>query len=79
MADDALRLHVPEPEVRPGDQPDFSKVPIPKAGSVPRPAVDVDPREIRDMVVASGMEDGMRESLRQLGEVVAGLLAVATD
>ena len=49
MADDALRLHVPEPEVRPGDQPDFSKVPIPKAGSVPRPPVDVDPREIRDM------------------------------
>jgi 2-oxoisovalerate dehydrogenase E1 component alpha subunit len=48
-ADDSLRLHVPEPEVRPGDQPDFSKVPIPKAGSVPRPPVDVDPRDIRDM------------------------------
>jgi 2-oxoisovalerate dehydrogenase E1 component alpha subunit len=48
-ADDSLRLHVPEPEVRPGDQPDFSKVAIPKAGSVPRPPVDVDPRDIRDM------------------------------
>jgi 2-oxoisovalerate dehydrogenase E1 component alpha subunit len=47
--DDSLRLHVPEPEVRPGDQPDFAKVTIPKAGSVPRPPVDVDPREIRDM------------------------------
>ena len=46
---ETLRLHVPEPEVRPGDQPDFSNVPIPKAGSVPRPAVDVDPREIRDL------------------------------
>lgn len=34
-------------------------------------------REVRDMVVASGMEDGMRESLRQLAEVVAGLLAGA--
>ena len=33
-----LSLHVPEPEVRPGDTPDFSKVVIPKAGSVPRPA-----------------------------------------
>jgi 2-oxoisovalerate dehydrogenase E1 component alpha subunit len=44
-----LRLHVPEPEVRPGDQPDFSTVSIPKAGSVPRPPVDVDPREIRDL------------------------------
>jgi 2-oxoisovalerate dehydrogenase E1 component alpha subunit len=48
-AGESLRLHVPEPEVRPGDQPDFSKVTIPKAGSVPRPPVDVDPREIRDM------------------------------
>ena len=38
-----LLFHVPEPEVRPGGQPDFSKVPIPKAGSVPRPPIDVDP------------------------------------
>ena len=44
-----LSLHVPEPEVRPGGTPDFSNVPIPKAGSVPRPAIDVDPREIRDL------------------------------
>jgi len=44
-----LSLHVPEPEVRPGDTPDFSKVVIPKAGSVPRPPVDVDPKEIRDL------------------------------
>jgi 2-oxoisovalerate dehydrogenase E1 component alpha subunit len=48
-AKETLRLHVPEPEVRPGDAPDFSRVPIPKAGSVPRPPVDVDPRDIRDM------------------------------
>ena len=44
-----LSLHVPEPAVRPGGTPDFSNVPIPKAGSVPRPEVDVDPREIRDL------------------------------
>ncbi len=44
-----LRFHVPEPEVRPGDQPDFSNVMIPKAGSVPRPPVDADPRDIRDL------------------------------
>ncbi len=50
MVDSApLSLHVPEPEVRPGGTPDFSNVPIPKAGSVPRPAIDVDPREIRDL------------------------------
>ncbi|MBO0664040.1 3-methyl-2-oxobutanoate dehydrogenase (2-methylpropanoyl-transferring) subunit alpha [Jiella sp. MQZ9-1] len=44
-----LRLHVPEPEVRPGGAPDFSGVKIAKAGSVRRPPVDVDPAEIRDM------------------------------
>jgi 2-oxoisovalerate dehydrogenase E1 component alpha subunit len=48
-ASDSLRLHVPEPEVRPGDQPDFSHVKIPQAGSVQRPPIDVDPREIRDL------------------------------
>ena len=48
-AHETLRLHVPEPEVRPGDEPDFSKVEIPKAGSVPRPPVDVDPRDIREL------------------------------
>ena len=44
-----LSLYVPEPEVRPGDAPDFSAVKIPKAGSVPRPAFDVDPADIRDL------------------------------
>jgi len=44
-----LRLHVPEPEFRPGSKPDFSGVPIPKAGSVRRPPVDVPPEEIRDL------------------------------
>ena len=43
-----LSLHVPEPEVRPGDKPDFSDVVIPEAGSVPRPPVDVDPKDIRE-------------------------------
>ncbi|MGE0503524.1 MAG: 3-methyl-2-oxobutanoate dehydrogenase (2-methylpropanoyl-transferring) subunit alpha [Rhizobiaceae bacterium] len=43
-----LSLHVPEPEVRPGGTPDFSHVKIPQAGSVERPPVDVDPRDIRD-------------------------------
>ncbi len=44
-----LRLTVPEPEVRPGGQPDFSKVVIPRAGTVRRPPVDADPEEIRDL------------------------------
>lgn len=30
-------------------------------------------KEVRDMVIATGMEDGMRESMRQLGDVIASL------
>ncbi len=44
-----LSLHVPEPAVRPGGTPDFSNVPIPRAGVVPRPEIDVAPEEIRDL------------------------------
>jgi len=44
-----LSLHVPEPAVRPGGQPDFSNVKIPKAGSVPRPEVDAAPEDMRDL------------------------------
>ncbi|WP_342640982.1 3-methyl-2-oxobutanoate dehydrogenase (2-methylpropanoyl-transferring) subunit alpha [Rhodoligotrophos ferricapiens] len=44
-----LRLTVPEPEFRPGDTPDFSRVSIPQAGAVRRPPVDVSPEEIRDL------------------------------
>lgn len=44
-----LTLHVPEPAVRPGGKPDFSSVRIPRAGSIARPAVDVDPESIRDL------------------------------
>ena len=50
MADYApLRLHVPEPAVRPGDTPDFSNVRSRDAGSVARPPVDADPESIRDL------------------------------
>jgi 2-oxoisovalerate dehydrogenase E1 component alpha subunit len=44
-----LSFHVPAPAVRPGGRPDFSDVPIPRAGSVGRPPVDVAPEEIRDL------------------------------
>ena len=44
-----LRLHVPEPEVRPGGAPDFPGVLVPRAGSVARPEVDADPEAIRDL------------------------------
>ncbi len=44
-----LELHIPEPDWRPGDTPDFSNVVIPKAGSVPRPPVDVEAEDTRDL------------------------------
>lgn len=44
-----LSLTVPEPEVRPGDQPDFSRVNIPRAGAIRRPPVDEDPENMRDL------------------------------
>src|SRR3569832_2380661 len=37
----ALSLHVPEPDARPGEQPDFSRLSVPAAGSVARPDVHV--------------------------------------
>ena len=50
MSDDKpLSLYVPEPEFRPGDKADFSDVPIPQAGSVPRPEIDVSAEDIHDL------------------------------
>ena len=45
----ALSLHVPEPEARPGDEVDFSHIPIPAAGSAPRPDISVRAAEIHDL------------------------------
>ena len=42
-------LYVPEPACRPGDTPNFEGMNIPKAGVTPRPELDVDPAEIRDL------------------------------
>jgi 2-oxoisovalerate dehydrogenase E1 component alpha subunit len=44
-----LSLYIPEPQNRPGDQPDFSGMVIPDAGSVRRPDSASKPREISDL------------------------------
>src|SRR5260221_12371201 len=44
-----LSFHVPAPAVRPGGAPDFSDVPISRAGEVERPPVDVAPEDIREL------------------------------
>ena len=43
------RLHVPEPALRPGDEPDFSAVAIPGAGAVRRPHPRDSPEDMRDL------------------------------
>src|SRR3954451_18150820 len=46
----ALSLHVPEPNARPGDEPDFSYLDIPPAGSVRRPDPHAPAHETHDLV-----------------------------
>ncbi len=41
-------LHIPEPDARPGERPDFSHIVVPPAGIVPRPPVDVAAHAIRE-------------------------------
>ncbi len=68
-----LSLHVPEPEVRPGGTPNFKDVVIAPAGEVPRPPVDVDPREIRDMAFS------IIRVLNRDGEAVGPWAGTLTD
>lgn len=44
-----LSLHVPEPASRPGDEPNFSHITVPKAGQVRKPKIDCNPADIRDI------------------------------
>ncbi len=44
-----LRLHVPEPRFRPGDEPDFSDIVIPDVDSIARPDENAVPADIRPL------------------------------
>jgi 2-oxoisovalerate dehydrogenase E1 component alpha subunit len=44
-----LSLHIPEPHTRPGDQPDFSDLHLPPAGSVERPDVSTAGSQMREL------------------------------
>ena len=39
----ALDLHIPTPNARPGDKPDFSGWTFPEPGDTPRPDIDASP------------------------------------
>ncbi len=68
-----LSLHVPEPAVRPGGQPDFSNVKIAKAGAVPRPQVDAAAEDIRDLAYS------IIRVLNRDGEAVGPWAGLLTD
>ncbi|MBI1392240.1 MAG: 3-methyl-2-oxobutanoate dehydrogenase (2-methylpropanoyl-transferring) subunit alpha [Alphaproteobacteria bacterium] len=72
-AQGGLSLHVPEPEFRPGDTPDFSDVPIPKAGSVRKPPIDVDEADIHDLAYS------IIRVLNREGEAVGEWADMLTD
>ncbi|MDA4843726.1 3-methyl-2-oxobutanoate dehydrogenase (2-methylpropanoyl-transferring) subunit alpha [Hoeflea poritis] len=59
-----LSFKVPEPPVRPGDEPDFSDFEVPKAGTVRKPGVDTDAQDIKDLATT------MIRVLNREGDVV---------
>jgi 2-oxoisovalerate dehydrogenase E1 component alpha subunit len=44
-----LRLHIPEPKFRPGDEADFSDIGVPPVDSIPKPDEAAMPSAIRDL------------------------------
>jgi 2-oxoisovalerate dehydrogenase E1 component alpha subunit len=68
-----LSLKIPEPGVRPGDQPDFSDVKIPRAGEIRRPPVDEDPENMRDLAF------GIIRVLNRNGEAVGPWAPALSD
>ncbi|WP_299865586.1 3-methyl-2-oxobutanoate dehydrogenase (2-methylpropanoyl-transferring) subunit alpha [uncultured Hoeflea sp.] len=68
-----LSLTVPEPEVRPGGEPDFSSVKIPRAGAIRRPEVDEDPENMRDLAF------GIIRVLNRDGEAVGPWAGTLSD
>ncbi len=61
-----LKLHIPEPKSRPGDEPDFSGLDIPPAGAMPRPPIDTPDEQMRDFPF--GMVRVLDENHRAVGE-----------
>ncbi|MEQ9449297.1 MAG: thiamine pyrophosphate-dependent enzyme [Rhodospirillaceae bacterium] len=44
-----LKLKIPEPSARPGEEPDFSKLDLSEPGAARRPNIDAKPDEMRDL------------------------------
>ncbi len=61
----ALSLHVPEPQTRPGDQPDFTRLQLPAAGSVEQPGISTPALQMREL--AYGLIRVLDEEGRAVG------------
>jgi 2-oxoisovalerate dehydrogenase E1 component alpha subunit len=64
--DHRLELRVPEPKAGPGERPDFGDLEIPRAGSLPRPPLDVSPYDVREY--AHGLVRVLDETGHAVGE-----------
>jgi len=74
MPDDARpRITIPEPDFRPGDEPDFSNVTIPEAGAVTLPPLNVEARRLRNHAFS------IIRILRRDGEAVGPWAQMLTD
>ena len=60
-----LSLHVPEPQTRPGDQPDFTRMKLPPAGGLERPDISTSALEMREL--AYGLIRVLDEEGRAVG------------
>jgi len=60
----ALSLRIPEPRFRPGETADFSNLTIPEAGVTPRPEIDTEPKDMRELAY------GLVRVLNKDGEAV---------
>ena len=79
----SLKLHIPEPHFRPGDQVDFSYLDIPAAGATRRPEPQVAERDMRDLPYGlvrvlddDGRATGPWDPLMTPDELRAGLRAM---
>ncbi len=61
----SLSLHVPEPQTRPGDEPDFTRLALPAAGSLERPDISTPALQMREL--AYGLIRVLDEEGRAVG------------
>ena len=80
-----LSLYIPQPSRRPGDPPDFSNLRPPPAGETPKPPIDVDPDDIRDLAYGlirvldnTGVAVGAWDPKLAPDKLIAGLTTMLT-